>query len=111
MDNLDFRSTISLASINTCRAVCSESRLLTRHNQESAQWSPDLSPRERAGSRHKIIYVLQHPFHVFSSTRAMSAITKQFHFRSVNVIPIFRYSVFYILQGPHMKTGILCCTA
>ena len=27
--------------------------LLTRHNQEIAQWSPDLFPRERVGSGHK----------------------------------------------------------
>ena len=32
---------------------CSVSRLLTRHNQEIAQWSPDPFPRERVGSGHE----------------------------------------------------------
>ena len=40
-----WRCTISLA--------CSELRLLTRHNQENAQWSPDPFPCERVGSGHK----------------------------------------------------------
>ena len=33
--------------------ACSELILLTRHNQESAQWSPDPFPRERVGSGHE----------------------------------------------------------
>ena len=39
-----------------CYAIslaCSEWILLTRHNQESTQWSPDLFPCERVGSRHE----------------------------------------------------------
>ena len=32
---------------------CSVSRLLTRHNQEIAQWSPDPFPCERVGSGHE----------------------------------------------------------
>ena len=40
-----WRSSISLG--------CSVSRLLTRHNQEIAQWSPDPFPRERVGSGHE----------------------------------------------------------
>ena len=32
---------------------CSVSRLLTRHNQGIAQWSPDPFPRERVGSGHE----------------------------------------------------------
>ena len=32
---------------------CSVSRLLTRHNQRFAQWSPDPFPRERVGSGHE----------------------------------------------------------
>ena len=31
--------------------------LLTRHNQEIAQWSPDPFPRERVGSGHETIVV------------------------------------------------------
>ena len=34
-------------------ATCSDSRLLTRHNQENAQWSPDSFLCERVGSGHK----------------------------------------------------------
>ena len=34
---------------------CSVSRLLTRHNQGIAQWSPDPFPRERVGSGHETI--------------------------------------------------------
>jgi len=30
-----------------------KSILLSRHNQETAQWSPDPFPRERAGSGHE----------------------------------------------------------
>ena len=40
-----WRSTISLG--------CSVSRLLTRHNQGIAQWSPDPFPRERVRSGHE----------------------------------------------------------
>ena len=35
--------------------ACSQSIVLTRHNQESAQWSPDPFPRERVGSGHETI--------------------------------------------------------
>ena len=34
--------------------ACSESILLTRHNQERTQWSPDPFPRERVGSGHEL---------------------------------------------------------
>ena len=37
----------------TISLAYSESILLTRHNQESAQWSPDPFPRERVGSGHE----------------------------------------------------------
>ena len=38
---------------------CSELRLLTRHNQESSQWSPDPFPRKRVGSGDWRIYIIQ----------------------------------------------------
>ena len=50
-------SAFSLASINACMCccaislACSEPRLLTWHNQESTQWSPDPFSRERVGER------------------------------------------------------------
>ena len=53
-----WHSAISLASINACMTctislACSESLLLTQHNQESAQWPADPFPRERVGSGHE----------------------------------------------------------
>ena len=51
-----WRSTISLGSV---------SRLLTRHNQEIAQWSPDPFPHERVGSGHEttLTHALSHVSH------------------------------------------------
>ena len=42
---------------------CSVSRLLTRHNQEITQWSPDPFPRERVESGHETSLV-QNDTHV-----------------------------------------------
>ena len=39
---------------------CSVSRLLTRHNQEITQWSPDPFPRERVESGHETIGTWEH---------------------------------------------------
>ena len=39
-----------------------KSRLLTRHNQENAQWSPDPFPRMRLGSGHKTKALVTKPF-------------------------------------------------
>ena len=36
--------------IPAIRLACAKKRLLTQHNQEKAKLSPDLFPRERAGS-------------------------------------------------------------
>ena len=41
------------------------------------------------------------------STCAMSVITKQFHNQSYSVIPLFRYSVFRVLQRP-TRTSEIC---
>ena len=60
-----WRNTILLASKHFydgalfCCMACSKLRLLTRHIQQSAQWSPDPFTRERVGSGH---YVLVHRF-------------------------------------------------
>ena len=54
VSTLVWRCAISLA--------CSELILLTRHNQESAQWSPDPFPPERVGSETKagvLVRILQ----------------------------------------------------
>ena len=52
------RSAISLG--------CSVSRLLTRHNQGIAQWSPDPFPRKRVGSGHETTLICD--VHIICST-------------------------------------------
>ena len=53
-------SAISLASIKACMTLCYfiglfRIKLLTWHNQESTQWSPDPFPCEKAASEHETI--------------------------------------------------------
>ena len=54
------RSSTWLHDVALFHWVVSVSRLLTRHNQRFAQWSPDPFPRERVGSGHETKKNLPH---------------------------------------------------
>ena len=50
----------TLASV-TLSSHMTNGILLTQHNQEITQWSPDPFPRERVGSGHETMNLLVHP--------------------------------------------------